>query len=114
MIELECSWCKQKFERPYKQWKYQVKVSGNNYKPFCNNICQGHFKTNEQCILFNCEQCGKQSSKTPSNYNKAKHHFCDKSCSIIWQNTNTDRSFIYKTKNTICVDYGMEYGIINK
>lgn len=35
-------------------------------------------------ITFNCEYCGKETTKHPSNYNKNKHHFCSRECTDKW------------------------------
>ena len=40
-------------------------------------------------IEGNCEYCGKIFSKTKSEYNQSKHHFCHHKCSTDWNHQQT-------------------------
>ena len=109
MIELECSHCHQTFERPHKQWKYQSKVAGENYKPYCSNACQG--AANNTSITVSCAACGKETTKVKAEYDKSEHHFCSHTCSATFNNRErAKRGYTNKgkQKNAICVDCGVD------
>jgi hypothetical protein len=90
MIELICSECKEPFEREHKQWKYQAKISGENYKPVCSDACLRKQQTKKQ--ECNCAQCGKPCSKLPSELkgSKSGNVFCSKSCAAKYSNAHRE------------------------
>lgn len=53
---------------------------------FCCLECSGKYKSKR--IKCKCEYCGKDIIKTPFEYNKKKHHFCNKECYDKWQHEN--------------------------
>lgn len=66
---VKCLWCGKEDKI------LQNRVS--KYK-YCSKDCQVNASKNK--IDYNCEQCGKTSKKTPSQYNKSKNHFCSPRC----------------------------------
>lgn len=70
-----CKYCGKEFE-----------CDKNSTKEFCSQLCKSYF--NGTRIKYNCEYCGKESSKTVSDYNKKKNHFCSVECKNKWQKDN--------------------------
>jgi len=49
---------------------------------YCDIKCYNKYMKTKHNIIFNCEFCKKQTSKTKADYNKSKHHFCSYKCSV--------------------------------
>ena len=39
-------------------------------------------------VIFNCDYCGKECSKSKSDFEGREHHFCSKECKDKWQKEN--------------------------
>ena len=51
LISIKCSACNQCFARQLKQYKYQLKVSGENYRPLCSgDVCKKSFRKSKQQV----------------------------------------------------------------
>lgn len=108
-ITIKCSVCNTEFERLLKQYKYQLKVSGENYKPLCgSNSCKESFRTAKQ--LVTCQICNKEFHKKQSQIKKTLNNFCSSSCSAKF--TNSNRSLDYnRTKTIKCKTCSIEFKV---
>src|ERR1700722_4350822 len=104
IIQLICSHCGAQFERPEKQYKYQKKVSGDNYKPFCSLLCQADSKKHK--IKTTCANCGETVFKRIVDFNKNTNNFCTHTCSAQFNNKERKKngfSLKGKQKEAKCI-----------
>lgn len=97
-IDLSCSVCGEIFQRLLKQFKYQAKISGKNYKILCSLKCSKKFKCTKQKV--NCDFCFKIFEKKQAQLRKSKNNFCSSSCSAKF--INKKRSLSPKDKEINC------------
>lgn len=57
-----------------------------SYK-YCSKECQ--IDSTRKKIKFNCELCGRESTKTPSQFKKTKNHFCSRNCANTFRSKKT-------------------------
>ena len=84
-IELKCSVCGKQLKRKLKQYKYDCKKYGLNYKPLCHASCGGS-------KVVSCKTCGKKFRKRNTDIKKTINNFCSHSCSASFNNKKIDRT----------------------
>lgn len=106
-IELECSFCKNKFEREAKRYRYEVKCGIKNF--FCTTDCQRD-SIRKNLIKTKCTFCAAEIFKSERDINKSEKLFCNHSCRAKFYNkTEAYRKHdkIRKYKNVNCLDCGI-------
>lgn len=83
-IYKKCSMCNEvklynKFEKKKAQCR---KCRNEKYHPRKTTNVERSVKRSR--ITFNCDFCGKESTKTRSEYERKKNHFCNKECHDKW------------------------------
>lgn len=64
-----CEMCGKKFK------------TGDKIVKYCSQECRDKMVKN--IITFNCEVCGKETTKSKFHYDRAKHHYCSPECQRI-------------------------------
>lgn len=95
VIELICCFCKNGFSRPLKDYKYESKKAGPEYKVFCSRDCHSKYNVLE----LECAFCKKIIKKTVGQLKKIKKNvFCSSNCSALFNNKDRAENG-YTTKN---------------
>jgi hypothetical protein len=104
-IQLTCAHCKKPIKRLFRQYKHQAKISGPNYRTFCNMKCQMAAKSAIGRTETTCDNCGKTMTRKNSVFNKFDHCFCSSACNASFGNRErTKNGYTTKgmTKQTVC------------
>jgi len=107
-IELICAGCNVIFTRPHKQWKYQSNKGGPDYETFCSTKCQQAQRKTK--VIVDCANCGVPVERKVSEL-RGDNSFCSQSCSAQFNNQHRKETGFTtkgKTRNSICIDCGME------
>jgi len=101
-ILMECKWCDKEFNKTPRKGQ-------ENY--FCGHDCSTKYYAKErtrELVIANCECCGKEISRTQSQYDKSKNHFCSHECSDKWMKENRVSTKIDK----VCEICGIDYQVV--
>ena len=86
-INIECTVCKNIFQRPKKNiLKHFIQIKSNN--EYCSNKCQGVRKTEKSFVNVSCLNCNKDFLKSLGEIKKSPNHFCSRSCAGTFNNKN--------------------------
>jgi hypothetical protein len=97
-IKFNCLNCGQ--ERSMAKGRYESYKRKKNMPPsFCNPKCVQSYRARNR-IIFNCKMCGQKASQSESQFKKSSNHFCNKQCSLTWQNTYGKK----RTKTKQCLN----------
>lgn len=85
LYSLECSSCKNMFQRLKKHVLYALK---NNLNLFCSQNCSHNNRS--LSITINCKNCNTEIKKPQSEIkkNKSGNFFCNQSCAALYNNTH--------------------------
>jgi hypothetical protein len=89
-VKVICDQCHEECSIPLNKFNRNKKLYD---KIFCSVKCQHKFKSDNGRVHIKCALCGKEKTKTLSQFNKTKRHFCSSSCAATYNNQ-------HKTKGT--------------
>jgi hypothetical protein len=98
-IQIKCCQCGDSFQRLYRVQRdkpLKAKRLGRNPSDnnFCSNKCYGSFIKKEHTVVANCGWCNKEVIRNSAEFNKSKSGliFCNRSCSVSFNNTKRRKS----------------------
>lgn len=99
LLPLQCEQCGKTYYRTKKRNFIRRKNQRGRCR-FCSQKCV-HLFCSKQYVTVKCERCGKEKQITLAEYNrsKTKHFFCNRSCSVSYN--NSQRKLNEETKNKI-------------
>jgi len=92
-LPLQCKGCGKTFYKGKHKILAVLKGADSYTGNFCSISCRRCFENPP--IFIKCEQCGKETRKSPNQIKKLKHHFCSHACACTYSNT-------HKSKGTRC------------
>lgn len=85
-LSLECYNCGQTFCRRKNEIQKVRKGSSNISLKYCTNRCKYKGQYSQQIVQ--CSNCNKSVSKKANQIKKSTNHFCSRSCSVTYNNSN--------------------------
>lgn len=89
LIPLECLKCGDTFYR-LKTWVVTSLNNSTDKMKYCGKNCFNQNRTTQ--IQFNCDNCGKATSRKRSHFSAQSHHFCSKKCYGIYASSHRKES----------------------
>ena len=84
---IECSFCKEQFNKDKKHLKFMLLNNVTTF--FCSSKCSGRYNAKKTSETI-CKNCNSFTMITPSKFksNKSGNYFCSQSCAATYNNTH--------------------------
>lgn len=86
-VKLKCLNCNDDYTLKLKDYKYNLKLGGNN-GAFCNKNCFHQFRVKNSSFNTQCKECNKPISRYVHEKNQNDNYFCSSKCSAVYNNRN--------------------------
>ena len=92
-VKLKCINCNNDYTLKLKDYKYNLKLGGNN-GAFCNKNCFHQFRAKNSSFNTQCKECNKPISRCVHEKNQNDNYFCSSKCSAVYNNRNRKSTLI--------------------
>lgn len=82
-IAVQCSGCRQTFEKKYSQYLKSLNRGDKNH--FCTTLCRSKFMS-KSLTSYTCTFCQKSFLRRPKDCQRSKRLFCSRSCAAALNN----------------------------